>query len=105
MGIPAVLGAVGLAGSAVSAFGAYEAGTAQSQAAAYQAQVAQNNAQIARQNANLEIASGEQQTTIAGLRTRAAVGQEKASQGAAGVDVNKGSAVDVRAGQEEMGML
>src|SRR5437660_4174468 len=105
MGHPVVLGAVGLVGSAVSAYGAYQSGQAQSAAANYQAQVAMNNAAIARQNAGLEIASGEQQATTMGLRTRAVVGQEKASQGAAGVNVNRGTAVDVRAGAEEMGML
>jgi hypothetical protein len=105
MGLPLVLAGVGLAGTALSAYGSYEQGQAQSASAQYQAQVAANNAKIARQNAVLEIQSGETQATNVGLKTRAVVGQEKATQGASGVNVNKGSAVDVRAGTEETGML
>src|SRR6201999_2427854 len=87
------------------AFGTYEQGQATAQADAYQAQVAANNAAIAKQQSKLDIQSGEITAQEQGLKTRAAVGQEKAAQGASGIDVNTGSAVDVRAGTAEMGMV
>jgi hypothetical protein len=97
--------AAGIAGSAVSAYGAYESGQANSAAAAYQSAVAANNAQIAQQNSRLDIQAGETASFNQGLKTRAAVGQEKAAQGASGIDVNTGSAPAVRAGTAQMGML
>jgi len=104
MGVVAPIAlAAGLAGGAVSAFGAYESGQAQSASAAYQAQVAANNAKIAQQNARLDIQAGESSATNEGLKTRAQVGQEKAAQGASGVDVNSGSAASVRAGTQMVG--
>jgi hypothetical protein len=105
MGLPAVMLGVGLAGTAVSAYGQYKAGQAQSEAAAYQAQVAANNANIARQNASFESAAGEVASVNKGLATRATVGKEKAYAGTSGVDVNTGSAATVRGGTEEMGLL
>lgn len=103
MGLP-LLG-VGLAGTALGAFGAYESGQAQSAAANYQAQVAANNANIARQNASFESAAGESKLVTEGLKTRALVGKEKANTAASGVDVNAGSTAAVRAGTQEMGLL
>jgi hypothetical protein len=103
MGLPML--AIGLAGTAINAFGQYEQGQAQSAAAAYQAQVAQNNANIAKQNASFESAAGETSSVNKGLATRATVGKEKAYAGASGVDVNTGSTATVRGGTEEMGLL
>lgn len=101
-----VMGVVaGLAGAGVSAAGSYMTGQANSEAAAYQAQVARNNAVIARQNATTDIQAGEAAAVNEGLKTRARLGQEKAAQGASGIDVNTGSAADVRAGTDEIGML
>lgn len=97
--------AAGIAGTGMSAYGSYESGQANSAAAAYQSQVAANNAKIAQQNARLDIQAGETQAFNQGLKTRAAVGQEKAAQGASGIDVNTGSAVSVRAGTAGIGML
>jgi hypothetical protein len=103
MGIPLMV--AGLAGTAISAFGQYQSGQANSAAAAYQAQVAANNANIARQNASMESAAGETAVTTKGLQTRAAIGKEKAYAGTSGVDVNTGSTASVRGATEEMGML
>lgn len=103
MGVP--LAIAGLVGAGVSAYGQYEAGQANSEAASYQAQVAANNAAIAKRNAVMDIQAGEAAAANKGLQTRAAVGTEKATQGAAGVDVNTGSAPNVRAGTEQFGML
>ncbi len=100
-----LMAGVGLAGAGVSAAGSIEAGNAGQAAAAYRSQVAANNAKIAQTNARMDIQAGEVAATNQGLKTRAKVGEEKAAQGAAGVDVNTGSAVDVRAGTAEIGML
>jgi hypothetical protein len=110
---------VGLAGAGTSFMGSQEqaqAAQVQAQAAqvqaqatsenaAYQAQVAKNNAAIASQDARFDIQAGETAAVNKGMKTRAAVGQEKAAQGAAGIDVNTGSAADVRAGEAAVGML
>lgn len=101
----AISAGVGLVGSAVSASGQVSAGEATKTADAYKAQVAANNAAIAKQNATLDLEAGEVAATNQGLKTRAAVGSQKVQQGASGIEVNTGSAVDVRAGTEEMGML
>jgi hypothetical protein len=105
MGLPAVMLGVGLAGTAVNAFGQYQSGQAQSAAAAYQAAVAQNNANTARINASMESAAGETAVVNKGLQTRATVGKERAYAGASGVDTTSGSTASVRAGTQEMGML
>jgi hypothetical protein len=103
MGLP--LAVIGMAGAAVSAFGTYEQGQAQSAAAAYQAQVAQNNANIARQNASMESQAGEIAVTNQGLKTRATVGKEKAYAGTSGVTTGAGSEEAVQGGTRMMGML
>lgn len=103
MGVP--LAIAGIAGTVISAAGQYEQGQATAAASAYQAQVAANNAAIAKTNALMDIQSGEIAAVNSGLKTRAQVGSEKANQGASGVDVNTGSAVNVRAGTAETGML
>lgn len=97
--------AVTAAGAAVAASGASEAGQAGQTAANYQAAVAANNAKIANQNAAWDIQAGETAATNKGLQTRATVGSQKAQQAAAGIDTTTGSAADVRAGTEEIGML
>lgn len=89
----------------VSAYGAVSSANAQSSAAKYQAQVAQNNAQIASQNAAWASQAGETQAAAKEMETRAKIGGIKASQAAAGVDVNSGSAVDVRSSASELGEL
>lgn len=96
---------VGAIGAGVSGYGQYETGKANSESASYQATVAANNAAVAKENATMDIQAGEVAAVNKGLQTRAVVGSEKANQGASGIDVNTGSAVDVRAGTAEMGML
>lgn len=103
--LPAISAVVGLAGAGISAAGAMEQGQATAASDAYQAQVAANNAALATQQGKLDIQSGEIQAVNSGLKTRAAVGTEKSQQGASGIDVNTGSAANVRAGTASMGML
>lgn len=85
-------------GAGISAFGAYRQGQAASQAADYNAQLARNKAVLARQNAEWESAAGTQKIEQKQMDTRANLGQIKANQASAGIDVNRGSAVDTTAG-------
>lgn len=103
MGIPMIALAVGAA--AVQGVSAYEQGQAASKASAYNAKIAANNAQIATQNAQYAGAEGEANTAAAELKNRAQVGAIKTAQAANGVDVNSGSAVNVRSSQAELGEL
>jgi hypothetical protein len=95
----------GLAGGGISAFGAYEGGKARAASADYQAQVAKNNAMIARQNASWEAASGAAKESAQGMKTAASAGTAKAAQGASGIDVNTGSAANVRGAIAKLGAL
>jgi hypothetical protein len=106
MGIdPVSLAVIGGIGAATSAAGTLATGSATAKSDAYQAQVAANNAVLAKQQSKLDIQSGEIAAVDHGLKTKAAVGTEKAQQGASGIDVNTGSTADVRAGTVQTGML
>lgn len=100
---------IGIASAVVAAAGtAYsqvQASNAASQASKFNEQVAANNAQIALQNANWASQAGEQQAAAAQQKTRATVGAIKTAQAASGVDVNTGSAVDVRSSAASLGEL
>lgn len=97
--------AASLAGTGISAIGAIQQGNAASQAAAYNAQVAANNAKIATRNAGFASQEGEANAAAKGMQNRKAIGEIKAGQAANGIDVNKGSAVDVRSSAAELGEL
>lgn len=103
--LPAISAVAGIAGAGISAYGAYESGQATAASDSYQAQVAANNSTLAKQQSKLDIQSSEIQAVDQGLKTKATIGQEKAAQGASGIDPNTGSAVAVRAGTAEMGMV
>lgn len=70
----------------------YEGGVAD-----YQAQVAKNNAEIARMAGARVVQAGEVKADTTSLATAGKVSKIKANQAANGIDVNTGSAVDVRA--------
>lgn len=93
--------AFGLVGSAVSAVGSIAQGNAEAAAANYSAQVAQNNAKTANQNANYSIAAGETKAYDQALAERAQVGAITAGLASHGIDVNSGSAEDVRVSEAE----
>lgn len=90
-------------GSLTSAFGSAFQGNAQANMYRYQAGVAQINRQIATQNADFERSVGEVQAQESGMRTRAQIGQTEAAQASSGLDVNRGSASDVRTSEVEIG--
>lgn len=94
-----------VAGAGMAAMSAVSQGHAQAANARYQAEVAANNVTIAKQNASMATQQGEAAATQRELKTRANVGAIKAAQAANGIDVNTGSAVDVRSGAEENGQL
>lgn len=89
----------------VSTLGSIAQGQEQAKAANYNAGVAANNATIAQQNASLAGAQGAANAAIEQQRTRATVGGIKAAQAANNIDVNTGSAVDVRSSAAELGEL
>lgn len=95
----------GIAGAGVSAYGQYEQGQSTAASDSYQAQVAANNATLAKQQGKLDIQSGEIAAVDQGLKTKAKIGSEKASQGASGIAVNSGSAADLRAGTAMVGTV
>lgn len=94
-----------VAGTGVQALATIMGGIAQGKAADYAAQVAANNAIIAEQNAQRAMAAGQEQAGIASLRGAGEVAKTKTAQAAAGIDVNTGSAVGVRASEREQGQL
>jgi hypothetical protein len=99
-------GAVGigasLAGGLLSAFGANKQGEAQQQMYNYRAQVAQINANINRQNATWARNKGESEAEQYGMKAAQQRGAIRAAQGASNIDVNSGSAVEVRRSQEKI---
>ena len=92
-------------GAITGAFGSMQAADAQSKQAQYQAQVADNNAIISQNAAKSESATAAESIEQQGLKTRSQVGAIKAAQGASNIDVNSGSAVDVRSSAAELGEL
>jgi hypothetical protein len=104
---PATLAMVSMGGTAVgsilSAFGAGYQGAAQANMYNYQAGIASMNQKIALQNADYEKNVGEVAAQESGMRTRAQVGMTTAAQASSGLDVNRGSAADVRTSETEIG--
>lgn len=94
---------LGLLGAGVQAIGSIAAGNAQAAQANYAAQVSRNNQIIAEQNAAYATQAGETAAAQRGLQERAIAGKVAAGLAASGLDVNTGSAVDVRQTQAEVG--
>jgi hypothetical protein len=92
-----------VAGSLLSAFGSSYKGQAQANMYDYQAGVAKINQQINLQNADYERNVGEVEAQESGMKTRAQVGATVAAQASSGLDVNRGSASDVRTSEIEIG--
>lgn len=91
--------------AAMSAFGALEQGQAQANSDKYNGQIAMANSQIATRNAVQASEAGEIQAANAEARTRAGAGAIKTNQAASGIDVNKGSAVDIQQSESQLGKL
>lgn len=100
-----LMAALTAASTAISVLGSVQQGKAAKASANYNAQVQQNNAALATQNATLAGRAGAANAEREQMKARANVGAIKASQAANGVNVNTGSAVDVRSGAAEAGLL
>ncbi len=92
-----------VAGAANQASGQIAQGNAANEMAQYRAQVARNNAKAATGDAAYAIQAGKLESYNQGMKNRAHLGNVKAEQAASGVDINRGSAVDVRAGEAATG--
>ena len=103
--LPAISIGSTIAGGALGVYGSIFGGEAKANAANYQAGIAQMNAQVAQQNAAYESARGEYEAERSGMKARAEIGQTRAIQAASGVDVNRGSTVDVRTSMAQLGSL
>lgn len=89
----------------LSAISQIRAGNASGAASEYRAQVADNNAKTAEMNATMTMQAGDTATANAGMKTAEVVGRQKAAQGANNIDVNSGSATQVRSATAALGML
>lgn len=89
-----------IAGAGISAYGAYSGGQSQKAMYGYQAGIAQLKEKIDLQNRDYAISVGGTESELYGRHAAQRMGQIKADQGASGVDVNTGSAVQVQKGQQ-----
>lgn len=96
---------LGVASTGIATAGAIEQGNARADAAAYSAQVARNNAVVAEQDAQYALQAGEADAATSGRRGADRLAAIKTAQAANNLDVNSGSAVDVRAGQAKTNTL
>lgn len=101
----AISAGASVGGLGLQAAGKLKGGGASNAASQYQAQVARNNAIALRQMADRTVAGGLVNADVSSLRSAANVGAIKAKQGASGIQVNSGSAVDVRAGAAQAGQF
>lgn len=104
-----VLGNLSLASSALGALsgglGTYISAQASSKAAKFNAQVASENSKAAKQNAAIAGQAGAEQAAVTSQKTKALVGSMISNEGASGVDVNSGSALESRISATEVGDL
>ena len=100
MGIETGLAIAGVAasvvGTGVSVAGSLQNAAAQKRAADYQAQVAENNALVAGQNARAVQQQAEAKAQAEQRAGSIRLGAQRAAMGAAGVDLDSGSALDVQ---------
>lgn len=83
------------ASTGLNAVGDVLSGIGASQQGSYQAAVARNNAIISGQNADADLLAGQLAESQSKLRTGLLAGEQRAAQGANGIDVNVGSPTDV----------
>jgi hypothetical protein len=106
IGAPAAIAmGASAAGGLMSASGELAAGQAQSNDLNYKAMVALYNKQLDDRKAQMASEAGEVGAATIGMKTRAAVGQERAQQSAGGIDSTTGSAAAVQKATQQLGML
>ena len=94
-----------LAGGIMGAVGAEKTGAAQQQMYNYQAGIAQINSKIDLQNADYARNVGEIQAQNYGIKAAQELGNIKTAQSASNIDINSGSAVDVRTSQSKVAQM
>lgn len=94
-----------VAGTAVSAYGAYESGQSQQAAGRYQAAVAQNNKIIADQYAQAEIQKGQALEQQKRQETAQREGAVRAGAAASGLDLDSGSPLRLQEDTAKLGEL
>jgi hypothetical protein len=87
------------AGAIIGAVGGFIGGEAAKKAGDYKAAVAQRNAQYALQNAAMTRAEYSMEAGIVGQKGAQELGQQKVAQSGTGLDVNTGTAANVRKSQ------
>ena len=104
-----LLGKIGIGaqalGGLVGAFGAEQTATATSQADLINAAVLRNNAALSLRAGQYEAEAGGAKVQQQELKGRAQIGAIKAAQAASNLDVNSGSAPQVRTGQQMLNQL
>lgn len=98
-------GALSLGGAGAKAAGQIKGGQAASKADYYRAAIADRNAELQDQAADRVVQAGMVASDATGLKSAQTVGKIKVAQAANNVDVNTGSAVDVRAAAAKTGKL
>lgn len=94
-----------LLGTAVSAYGQYQATSAVNKQADYQAKVAANNAQTAEMEAKFAEQQGQRNAEEQRRRTAIMVGAQRAKMGASGAVVDTGSFLDLTLDTAKQGEL
>jgi hypothetical protein len=100
-----LIGGISSAFSAVSTLGTLASGFAQSQNAAYQASISAANQSIDQINAQTALQQGQSQVQQQQMKTAAVIGSQIVGQAAGNIDVNSGSALDVRSSAAALGEL
>lgn len=101
---PIALG-VTLLGTAVSAYGQYQAATAANKQAEYQSKVANNNARTAEMEAQFAEQQGMRNAEQQRRRTAIMIGAQRARMGASGAVVDSGSFMDLTLDTAHQGEL
>lgn len=101
---PIALG-VTLLGTAVSAYGQYQAANAANKQADYQAKVAANNAAAAEMEAKFAEQQGERNAEAQRRKTAIMIGAQRARMGASGAVVDSGSFLDLTLDTAKQGEL
>jgi hypothetical protein len=104
-GLAGAAGSLGMAGTALTAGSAIFGGISAMNAANYQSAVASNNAKIMALSKDQALIAGQNEESRQKMKTSQLVAEQKATQGASGIDVAVGSPVDVRESTQAQGDL
>lgn len=103
--LPLISAVAGVAGTAVSFFGAQQQASSAAAAANYQAQVSRNNAIIQEQNAQAALDAGRTQEQAQRQKTAQLEGAARAAMAANGIDTTSGTALNVLGDTAKLGEL